>query len=104
MFGKSAKLSSVVSARARAITVVVVVAFAIAPAAHARSMRDASNNPAMDTDLQTSAGQSDGDADYRLGSGDKVRVSVFNQRDLTDVYQVDGLGRIAFPLVGQIQA
>jgi len=44
------------------------------------------------------------DADYRLGSGDKVRITVFNQRELTDVYQVDGMGRIAFPLIGQIQA
>jgi polysaccharide export outer membrane protein len=72
--------------------------------AYAGSVRDASNNP---TDAQVAAAQSDGMAttndDYRLGNGDKVRVSVFNQRDLTDIYQVDGLGRIAFPLVGQIE-
>jgi len=46
----------------------------------------------------------DSGADYKLGSGDKVRITVFNQRELTDVYQVDGLGRIAFPLIGQIEA
>src|SRR5258708_26054934 len=66
----------------------------------AGSVRDASNNPA---DMQAPAAQSDGMAtsndDYRLGNGDKGHISGFHQRDLTDIYQLDGLGRIAFPLV-----
>jgi polysaccharide export outer membrane protein len=104
MSGKFENWTSIVRSGSAAILAAAIVAFAIAHDAQARSTREASNNPATATDLQTSAGQSDADADYRLGSGDKVRISVFNQRDLTDVYQVDGLGRIAFPLVGQIQA
>lgn len=85
-----------------ALVLLLVLTFASSEA-YARSVRDASNNPA---DAQAPAGQSSGmstaNDDYRLGNGDKVRISVFNQRDLTDIYQVDGLGRIAFPLVGQI--
>lgn len=43
-------------------------------------------------------------ADYRLGSGDRVRVSVFGEPDLSGEYQVDGAGKLAFPLIGQIDA
>lgn len=42
--------------------------------------------------------------DYRLGSGDRVRITVFGQQDLTGVYLVDGTGMLAFPFVGQIHA
>jgi polysaccharide export outer membrane protein len=40
--------------------------------------------------------------DYRLGPGDKVRVTVFGQPDLTGTYSVDGTGRISFALVGRL--
>ncbi len=43
-------------------------------------------------------------ADYRLGSGDRVRVNVFGEPSLSGDYQVDGLGKLAFPLVGQVTA
>lgn len=42
--------------------------------------------------------------DYRMGSGDRVRVTVFGQKDLTGEYLVDGSGLLAFPLIGQIRA
>jgi protein involved in polysaccharide export with SLBB domain len=42
--------------------------------------------------------------DYRLGNGDKVRVTVFGQQDLTGEYFVDGSGMLAFPLIGQVRA
>jgi protein involved in polysaccharide export with SLBB domain len=42
--------------------------------------------------------------DYKLGNGDKVRVTVFGQPDLTGEYYVDGSGMLAFPLIGQIRA
>jgi protein involved in polysaccharide export with SLBB domain len=43
-------------------------------------------------------------ADYRLGSGDDVRVTVFGQKDLTGIYTVDGAGMLAFPLIGAVKA
>jgi protein involved in polysaccharide export with SLBB domain len=42
--------------------------------------------------------------DYKLGNGDKVRITVFGQPDLTGEYYVDGTGMLAFPLIGQIRA
>ena len=44
------------------------------------------------------------DAGYVLGNGDHVHVTVFGQKEMTGDYQVDGQGRIAFPLIGQVQA
>jgi protein involved in polysaccharide export with SLBB domain len=46
----------------------------------------------------------DANTSYKLGSGDRIRVSVFNQKEMTDVYQLDGRGHIAFPLIGDIDA
>ncbi|AYD00513.1 polysaccharide biosynthesis/export family protein [Neorhizobium sp. NCHU2750] len=41
---------------------------------------------------------------YRLDSGDRLRVTVFEQAGLTNTYTVDQAGYIAFPLVGQVTA
>ncbi len=41
---------------------------------------------------------------YRLGAGDRIRVTVFEQEGLTNTYSVDQSGYIAFPLVGAIPA
>lgn len=43
-------------------------------------------------------------ADYHLGSGDKVRVTVFGEDTLTGEYLVGGSGKISLPLVGEVQA
>ncbi len=44
------------------------------------------------------------DPGYRLGPGDHLRINVFNQKDLTGEYLVDGSGLLAFPLIGSVQA
>ncbi|PSJ65716.1 polysaccharide biosynthesis/export family protein [Kumtagia ephedrae] len=41
---------------------------------------------------------------YRLGAGDRVRVTVFEQESLTNTYNVDSAGYVAFPLVGSVPA
>lgn len=43
-------------------------------------------------------------SDYRLGAGDKVRVTVYNEEDLSGEFQVDGSGYVRLPLVGQVKA
>lgn len=40
---------------------------------------------------------------YQLDTGDTVRVSVYGDEDLTDIYRIDDSGAIAFPLVGPVQ-
>jgi polysaccharide biosynthesis/export protein len=41
---------------------------------------------------------------YRLDSGDRMRISVFEQTGLSNTYTVDQAGYIAFPLIGQVAA
>ncbi len=44
------------------------------------------------------------DKPYLLGAGDRVRITVFEQADLTNTYSVDQSGYISFPLVGAVAA
>lgn len=48
--------------------------------------------------------QTAGNVEYRLGSGDALRVTVFGHPDLSGEFQVDGSGQVSLPLVGNIQA
>jgi len=41
---------------------------------------------------------------YRLDSGDRVRVIVFGQDNLSRVYSVDASGSVSLPLVGPLRA
>lgn len=41
---------------------------------------------------------------YRLSPGDKVKVTVFNEADLTGEFQINDSGNVAFPLAGEIPA
>ena len=43
-------------------------------------------------------------ATYTLDSGDKVRVIVFGQDNLSNIYSVDGSGAVALPLIGPVRA
>ena len=44
------------------------------------------------------------DDTYRLGSGDKMRITVYGEQDLSGDFLVNATGRIQFPLLGEIQA
>jgi polysaccharide export outer membrane protein len=41
---------------------------------------------------------------YILGSGDRLRITVFNQPTLSTTYSVDASGIITMPLVGPVEA
>ena len=41
---------------------------------------------------------------YTLDSGDHVRIIVFGQDNLSNVYSVDGSGAVALPLIGPVRA
>ena len=44
------------------------------------------------------------DLDYRLGAGDKLRMIIFGEENLTGEYVVSAEGRLALPLIGEIMA
>ncbi len=41
---------------------------------------------------------------YRLGAGDKLRITVYNEPNLTGEYSITPSGTVAFPLIGAIKA
>ena len=43
-------------------------------------------------------------APYHLDSGDRLRVIVFGQADLTNTYTVDKAGMVSMPLIGPVSA
>ncbi|WP_406858331.1 MULTISPECIES: polysaccharide biosynthesis/export family protein [unclassified Alsobacter] len=44
------------------------------------------------------------DAPYTLASGDRLRIIVFGQDNLSNSYAVDGSGRVSLPLIGPVGA
>lgn len=44
------------------------------------------------------------DEHYRLGTGDKLKVTVYGEEDLSGEFLVDGSGQVQLPLVGQVKA
>jgi len=63
---------------------------------------EASDYEANVTPRGSSAGAPD--QVYRLGPGDRVRVIVFGQKDLSGDFEVDSVGRIALPLIRGVNA
>ncbi len=43
-------------------------------------------------------------SDYVLGSGDRVRIVVFGQDDLSGEFKIDGTGNISLPLIQGVKA
>ena len=41
---------------------------------------------------------------YRLGSGDQLKIKVFNQKDLTGEFTINWVGELSLPLIGTIKA
>lgn len=41
---------------------------------------------------------------YQLGSGDRVKVTVFRHEDLSGEFELDGQGRFSMPLIGEVSA
>jgi polysaccharide export outer membrane protein len=50
------------------------------------------------------ASVAEGLASYKLGPGDKLRITVFDEEKLTGNYEVTDDGSVAFPLIGNVPA
>jgi protein involved in polysaccharide export with SLBB domain len=56
----------------------------------------------LQTAPQAQVATQESDPDYRLGSGDKVRIIVFGEESLTGEFFVSGSGSLSLPLIGDI--
>lgn len=55
-------------------------------------------------DVQPASARPSTTDDYRLGSGDKIRIIVYDEEALSGQFVVSGAGKIAMPLIGEVQA
>ena len=39
-----------------------------------------------------------------MGSGDKLKVTVFGEKELSGTFEIDGSGNLAIPLIGKVPA
>ena len=42
--------------------------------------------------------------EYRLGAGDKLRLTVYGEEDLSGDFEISGRGQMSLPLLGQVRA
>ena len=78
----------------------IAVALSLALAGCGLSAGDRSPQAAIDTRSITEA---DALAGPKVAKGDKLRINVFNEPELSGEFTVSETGMIAFPLIGQIE-
>jgi polysaccharide export outer membrane protein len=62
------------------------------------------SSPSASPEAHAASAVAPATGDYRLGSGDKLRVIVFGEQDLSGEFDVTGAGKVSLPLIGQVQA
>src|SRR5208337_61401 len=83
--------------RAAAIVALIAVSLAAVPLA---STIARAAGPVTNSDEDAKPGTSA----YRLDTGDKVKVIVYGEDDLSGEFDVDGSGFVRLPLIGQVRA
>ena len=97
------------------LAAVVLVLGALAAPAVAQGLPDASpaarvpmggtaGAPPPQAYVPASSGGAISDDNYRLGTGEKLKITVYGEEDLSGEFLVDGSGQVQFPLVGQVRA
>jgi len=86
----------------RSVLKIAMAAGMLALAACATS--GASQPPSSASAPAAANGAMDPEVAYVLGSGDKLRLIVYGEDDLSGQFDVTGTGKVSLPLIGQVQA
>ena len=95
------KPKSRVSLRALAGCVCIALAVSGCSGQLDKLLPDRSPAPQNGLTIEPTAGT---DTEYRLGTGDKVRLIVYGEPDLSGEFVIDGAGVVNLPLVGSVRA
>jgi protein involved in polysaccharide export with SLBB domain len=87
--------------RSSLVSLRVPIAIAMAAAALLTACADGGDAPMFDAARANGAGLS---RIYRLGIGDKLKVSVYGEQDLSGTFEVNASGNVPMPLIGEIPA
>lgn len=63
-----------------------------------------SNSPSLPPPSFATTDPSALERTYRLGIGDKLKISVFGEENLSGQYEVNALGQVSMPLIGETNA
>jgi polysaccharide export outer membrane protein len=77
----------------QAVTISFALLFSLGLAARAQAPEPSSATASLPPQFE-----------YRLGSGDRLRVIVFGEQELSGEFFVSGAGKISFPLIGEVDA
>lgn len=78
-------------------------AFAQQTGYDAQDSSAASTQPQQQPQIPAGASAGAG-ADYVLGVGDKLKITVFGEPDLSGNFEISSIGMISMPLIGEIQS
>jgi polysaccharide export outer membrane protein len=93
-----------IGSKAHALVMALVLALGLAACTGGGPPPAAGAGPGPAAATGAAPQQQISNAVYRLGSGDKVKVTVFRHPDLSGEFSLDGSGNVALPLVGEIEA
>lgn len=62
------------------------------------------NDPVAPAAVASASGNSQDLEAYRLGPGDKLKVTIFGHPQESGEFEIDGLGFVAYPLLGRVEA
>lgn len=82
---------------------IVVTALALAAATFVAGCADGGDAPELQI-AQSTGSQIELSRIYRLGVGDKLKITVFGEQDLSGTYDVNATGNVSLPLIGDIVA
>jgi polysaccharide export outer membrane protein len=85
-----------------AILALLGVGFATTAACAAGPAPDPAPQQAVQAEPTSASSASGSQAGYRVDSGDKVKITVYNEPTLTGTFVVDGQGVISMPLIGDV--
>jgi polysaccharide export outer membrane protein len=84
--------------RAREFIYRIVLVLLFASAGTAQALAQSANPAALVPAASVT------DENYRLGTGDKLRITIYGEEDLSGHFLVDGSGQVQLPLIGQLKA
>lgn len=78
--------------------------FLVAAAAAAAFVAGCSDGPTLPSTAGAAAPVGALQRTYRLGIGDKLKLTVFGEENLSGQFEVNALGQVALPLIGELPA
>ena len=76
--------------------------FLVATAAAAAFVAGCSDGPTLPSTTGAAAPVGALQRTYRLGIGDKLKLTVFGEENLSGQFEVNALGQVALPLIGEL--